>query len=64
MKNIQNKRLGFFNPRLSKVYIKNISSIDEDIKIEVENKVIGYKDKEIDPHLKIILEKIKKIERK
>ena len=52
------KKLGFFNPRLSKVYIKNISTIDEDTKAEVESEVIGYKDKEIDPHLKMILEKM------
>ena len=53
------KKLGFFNPRLSKVYIKDILSINEGTKKEVENEVIGYRDNEIDPHLKMILEKMK-----
>lgn len=52
------KKLGFFNPRLSKVYIKNISEIDEEIKKEVENDVIGYKKGEIDPYLIFLKNKI------
>lgn len=53
------KNIGFFNPRLSKVYIKPVSSIDDEIKKEVENDVIGYREKEIDPHLKQLFEKFK-----
>ena len=44
-------KMGFFNPRLSKVFIKFISSIDDETKLEVEKEVIGYNEKEIDPHL-------------
>ena len=50
--------MGFFNPRLSKVYIKSVSSIDDETKLEVEKEVIGYNEKEIDPHLAILLKKI------
>lgn len=50
------KNIGFFNPRLSKVYIKPVSSIDDEIKKEVENEVIGYDAKEIDPNLKMMME--------
>lgn len=52
-------KMGFFNPRLSKVYIKSVSSIDDETKLEVEKEVIGYNEKEIDPHLAILLKKIK-----
>ena len=53
------KKIKFFNPRLSKVYIKPVSSIDDETKNEVENDVIGYREKEIDPHLKLLFEKFK-----
>ena len=36
------KKIGFFNPRLSKVYIMPVSSIDDATKLEVEKDVIGY----------------------
>lgn len=36
------KRLGFFNPRLNIVFLKNISEIPADTIKEVENEVIGY----------------------
>jgi len=52
-------KMGFFNPRLSKVYIKSVSSIDDETKLEVEKEVIGYNEKEIDPHLATLLKKIK-----
>lgn len=33
------KKIGFFNPRLSKVYIMPVSSIDDATKLEVEKDV-------------------------
>lgn len=53
------KKIGFFNPRLSKVYIMPVSSIDDATKLEVEKDVIVYNENEIDPHLIRLLDKIK-----
>ena len=53
------KKIGFFNPRLSKVYIMEVSSIDDETRLEVEKDVIGYNENEIDPHLIRLLEEIK-----
>ena len=53
------KKIGFFNPRLYKVYIMPVSSIDDATKLEVEKDVIGYNENEIDPHLIRLLDKIK-----
>ncbi|MDF7641091.1 hypothetical protein PT279_05745 [Bifidobacterium sp. ESL0784] len=36
------KRLGIVNPRLDKVYLKEISKISEEVITQVEKKVIGY----------------------
>lgn len=36
-------KIGFFNPRLNKIYMMDTSDIDEDIIKKVETKVIGYK---------------------
>ena len=38
------KNIGFFNPRLSKVYIKKVSEIRPDIKKYIETEAIGYED--------------------
>lgn len=53
------KKIGFFNPGLSKVYIMPVSSIDDATKLEVEKDVIGYNENEIDHHLIRLLDKIK-----
>ena len=52
------KKIGFYNPRLNEIYLKNIFDIDTKIIKEVEEQVIGYNNKSVDPHLKDLLDKI------
>ena len=53
------KKIGIFNPRKNEVYTLEVSKISEETIKEVEAEVIGYKEGVIDPHLKILLDKIK-----
>ena len=52
------KKIGIYNPRLNEIYIKNVEEIDSSIIKEVEEQVIGYTGKSVDPHLKTLLDRI------
>lgn len=54
------KKIGIYNPRKNEVYILEISKISVETVKEVETDVIGYKEGVIDPHLKVMFDKIKK----
>ena len=53
------KKIGIYNPRKNKIYIKEISDIDIETTSEVEKNVLGYKEGIVDPHLKKLLQQLK-----